>query len=89
MRQLLAGSLQMTGYFSPGIGETTTKAQGIADARSPANTGEIVNLEGMRVRVFGDAPLVTGGVSGKSEYQGRDMSGHYLWTDMFVKGNGR
>jgi len=61
----------------------------MADARSGANTAESVNLEAMKVRVFGDAVVVTGGVTEKSQYQGRDMSGHYLWTDVFVKRNGR
>ncbi len=72
-----------------GDGETVTKAQVMADARSGANTAESVNLEAMKVRVFGDAVVVTGGVTEKSQYQGRDMSGHYLWTDVFVKRNGR
>jgi ketosteroid isomerase-like protein len=70
-------------------GETITKTQVIADAKSGANTAESVNLEGMKVRVFGDAAIVTGGVTEKSQYQGRNMSGHYLWTDVFVKRNGR
>jgi ketosteroid isomerase-like protein len=72
--------------------ETIAKAQVIADAKSGANTAESVKLEGMNgmnVRVFGNADIVTGGVTEKSRYQGRDMSGHYLWTDVFVKRNGR
>lgn len=70
-------------------GETVTKAQVLADARSGANTAESIELQLMKVRIFGDAAIVTGGVIEKSRYQGRDMSGHYLWTDVFVKRNGR
>ena len=50
----------MTGSLSLGGGETSTKTQVIADAKSGANTAESVNLEGIKVRVFGDAVIVTG-----------------------------
>jgi ketosteroid isomerase-like protein len=70
-------------------GETITKTQVIADAKFGANTAQSISLEALKVRVFGDAAIVTGGVNEKSQYEGRDMSGHYLWTDVFVKRNGR
>jgi ketosteroid isomerase-like protein len=79
----------MTGSLSLGGGENITKTQVIADAKFGANTAESVNLEGIKVRVFGDAVIVTGRVIEKSQYQGRDMSGHYLWTEVLVKRNGR
>ena len=69
-------------------GETVRKAQVIEDAKSGANTAQSQTLGPMTVRVFGDTAVVTGSISGKSQYQGRDMSGHYLWTDVFVKRNG-
>jgi ketosteroid isomerase-like protein len=69
-------------------GETVGKAQVIADAKLGANTAQSQELGPMRVRIFGDTAVVTGSVSGKSQYQGRDMSGHYIWTDVFVKRNG-
>jgi ketosteroid isomerase-like protein len=70
-------------------GETIGKALVIADAKSGANTAESVNVEGMKVRVFGETAIVTGCETEKSRYQGRDMSGQYLWTDVFVKRKGR
>jgi hypothetical protein len=62
--------------------------QVIADPKPGANTAEFVNLEGIKVRVFGDAVIVTGRVIEKSQYQGRYMSGHYVWTAVLVKRNG-
>jgi len=70
-------------------GETITKAQVIADASSGANTAQSQEMQDVKVRVFGDSAVVTGGLLQKSQYQGRDMSGHYLWTDVFVRRNGR
>ena len=68
-------------------GSVLTKAQELAKHRESAD--ELFDLEPMKVRVFGDAAVVTGGHREKSQYQGRDTSGHYRWMDVFVKRDGR
>ncbi len=68
-------------------GQTFDKAKAIADL--PSGTTESVTLDPMKVRVFGDVGIVQGGDTEKSTYKGKDSSGHYLWTDVFVKRNGQ
>ena len=43
----------------------------------------------MKVRVFGTTAIVTGSDTEKSTYKGKDSSGKYVWTDVFVERNGR
>ena len=68
-------------------GSVLTKAQELAKHGDSAD--ELFDFEPMKVRVFGDTAVVTGGHKEKSQYQGRDTSGHYRWMDVFVKRNGR
>jgi ketosteroid isomerase-like protein len=68
-------------------GSMLTKAQELAKHGESAD--ELFDFEPMKVRVFGDTAVVTGGHREKSQYQGRDTSGHYRWMDVFVKRNGR
>jgi ketosteroid isomerase-like protein len=70
-------------------GKTLTKAEAIADLKSGASTSQSVTLGEMKVRVFGDTAVVTGSDTEKSTYKGKDSSGHYVWTDVFVKRNGK
>jgi Domain of unknown function (DUF4440) len=49
-----------------------------------------VSTSDFKVRVFGDVAVVTGADDEKgSYYKGRDVSGHYLWMDVFLKRSGR
>jgi ketosteroid isomerase-like protein len=66
-----------------------TKAEALADLKSGDNTLESITLGDMKVRVFGDTAVVTGSDDEKSSYKGKDTSGHYTWTDVFVKRQGR
>jgi ketosteroid isomerase-like protein len=68
---------------------TATKAQALAELKSGDNKLESITLGNMKVRVFGDAAVVTGSDDEKSSYKGKDTSGHYTWTDFFVKRQGR
>jgi len=70
-------------------GSVLTKAQELANYKSGESTNELSDFDPMKVRVFGDTAVVTGGHREKSQYHGRDTSGHYRWTDLFVKRNGR
>jgi ketosteroid isomerase-like protein len=74
-----------------GIGASgpTTKAQLLADLKSGDMKFESQTLGEMKVRVFGDAAVVTGSDDEKASYKGKDTSGHYVWTDVFVKRKGQ
>ena len=68
-------------------GQTFDKAKAIADF--PSGTTASITLDPMKVRIFGDVAIVTGGDTEKSTYKGKDSSGHYIWTDVFAKRNGQ
>jgi ketosteroid isomerase-like protein len=68
---------------------TATKAQALAELKSGDNKLDSQTLSDIKVRVFGDTAVVTGSDDEKSSYKGKDTSGHYVWTDVFVKRNGR
>lgn len=70
-------------------GRIQMKAQGIEDLKSGAFTAESMTINDVKVRVFGDTAVVTLGQSEKSQEKGKDMSGRTLWTDIFVKRNGK
>ena len=43
----------------------------------------------MHVRIFGDLAFIQGSDDERSSFAGKDTSGHYSWTDIFAKRNGR
>jgi len=67
----------------------TTKAQALSELKSGDSTLESITLGDMKVRVFGDAAVVAGSDDEKSSFKGKDTSGHYTWTDVFVKRHGK
>lgn len=69
-------------------GNANTKAQAIANLKSGSSSTQSIELGPMKVRVFGDAAVVTGSDTEKSTYKGKDSSGNYVWTDVFVHRNG-
>ena len=66
-------------------GQSFGKAQAIADL--PSGTPESITIDPIKVRVFGDMAIVTAGDAEKSTYKGKDSSGHYVWTDVFMNRN--
>jgi len=70
-------------------GKTVTKAEVMADLKSGASATQSVELGTMKVRVFGNTAVVTGSDTEKSTYKGKDSSGKYVWTDVFVMRQGR
>jgi ketosteroid isomerase-like protein len=71
-------------------GSLQTRDQSLGDIRSGAyKITEWTTGKDLEVRVFGDAAVVTGSNTEKSTYNGEDTSGHYRWTDVFVKRDGR
>jgi ketosteroid isomerase-like protein len=69
-------------------GKSYTKAEVMADLKSGASATQSIELGPMKVRVFGDTAIVTGSDTEKSTYKGKDTSGKYVWTDVFVKRKG-
>ena len=43
----------------------------------------------MKVRVFGDAAVVTGSDDESAMKDGKKSTDHYVWTDVFVKRDGK
>ena len=70
-------------------GTVMTKADVLRDLHSDATATESTELREMKVRIFGNTGLVSGTEIEKSQYQGKDSSGAYIWTDVFVFRNGR
>jgi ketosteroid isomerase-like protein len=70
-------------------GKSFTKAKVMADLKSGAATQQSVELGEMKVRVIGNTAFVAGSDTEKSTYKGKDTSGKYYWTDVFMLRNGR
>jgi len=70
-------------------GTVLTKPQALKGISSDAASLESTVLRDMKVRVYGNTAIVTGTDTEKGEYHGKDSSGKYLWTDVFVLRKGR
>jgi ketosteroid isomerase-like protein len=75
-------------FTDPG-GMVMDKARSIDDFKSGNLKIESSKLEDMKVQVYGNTAVVTYGTTDKGSYKGKDISGNYRWTDVFVKRNGR
>jgi Domain of unknown function (DUF4440) len=69
-------------------GKSETKAEGMAALKSGELAAQSYELGAMTVRVFGNTAVVTGSDTEKSTYKGKDTSGTYAWTDVFVMREG-
>ena len=70
-------------------GSSQTRDQSLGEFRSGAyEIAEWTLGNDLEVRVFGDAVVATGSNSEKSTYNDKDTSGHYRFTDVFVKRGG-
>jgi ketosteroid isomerase-like protein len=70
-------------------GRTITKAETIANLKSGSPATQAAGIGEMKVRVFGDSAIVTGSDTEKSTLKGKAVIDKYLWTDVFVKREGR
>jgi ketosteroid isomerase-like protein len=75
--------------FIDPAGMIHTKEQDLAIARSGDLKFESFSLDEMKVRVYGDAAVVTGLSTVKGAFKTMDISGKYRWTDVFVKRDGK
>ena len=70
-------------------GATFTKAQDLANVASASTSMTSFVLSDLKVHVYGDAAMVTGLNTTKATFLGKDTSGAYRFTDVFVKRDGR
>jgi len=70
-------------------GDVSTKAQDLALVKSGQDVVKSWVLADMKVRVYGDAAVVTGRDTVKETYKGADVSGQHRWTHTWVKRAGR
>src|SRR6266853_1061730 len=70
-------------------GKTTDKAKDLAEMKINGNSLDSIEMGPMKVRMFGNTAVVTGSDTEKSMANGKDTSGKYVWTDVFVKQNGK
>jgi ketosteroid isomerase-like protein len=64
-----------------------SKADAIEDVKN--GTHESLELDNIKVRLFGDTAVVTMGQTEKSKHGETDFSGHYLFTDVWARKNGQ
>jgi ketosteroid isomerase-like protein len=65
------------------------KAQTLAHLSAGGDKINSIVFGEMAVRVFGDVAIVMGSDDEKSSVGGKDTGGHYTWTDVWVRRNGR
>jgi ketosteroid isomerase-like protein len=63
-----------------------SKTDAIEDVKT--GTHESLDLDNIKVRIFGDTAVVTMGQTEKSRHGDADFSGHYLFTDVWARKNG-
>lgn len=66
-------------------GSVSTKAQSLADLKSGDFKCTSSVNDDYKVRVYGNAAIVTGHLTLKAQDKGKDISGQYRWTDTWVK----
>jgi ketosteroid isomerase-like protein len=71
--------------FTSPEGEVLTKAQMLAELKSGEDVVSSVVNHDMKVRVYGDAAVVTGHSTYKETVKGKDISGEYRWTDTWIR----
>jgi ketosteroid isomerase-like protein len=70
-------------------GKVTDRPTNLAELKTPGNSLASFEMGPMTVRLFGNTAVVTGSDTEKSTEDGKDTSGKYVWTDVFVKQNGQ
>jgi ketosteroid isomerase-like protein len=68
---------------------TYPKTYAIDDLRSGRYVVAKMDLDEISVNVYGDAAVAFTSQEEKSTYDGKDISGHYHYTDVWIKRNGR
>jgi ketosteroid isomerase-like protein len=69
-------------------GAVQTKVQLLGDVKSGALVLEASTISDMKVKIHGDAAVVTYITTDKGKYKGQDISGRFRWIDVFVRQGG-
>jgi ketosteroid isomerase-like protein len=69
-------------------GDTYSKTKAINDIEYRVYVAQSLDLEGIKVKVFGDTAVVTLTQFEKSKYDNQDCSGRYGYSDVWLKRNG-
>jgi ketosteroid isomerase-like protein len=69
-------------------GRTLSKEEDIKDTTGGETTFEKMTIEKLTVRFYGDTAIANGVAQVKAHTKGKNESGKYSWTDVFVKMNG-
>jgi ketosteroid isomerase-like protein len=70
-------------------GTTSDRAAALAHLKMPGYGIESIEMGPLNVRFFGNVAVVTGTDTEKSRQDGKDSSGKYAFTDVFVKQKGK
>jgi ketosteroid isomerase-like protein len=69
-------------------GKIVSKSEALNDLKSGTEHYDSVTMGDMNVRIYGNTAVVRGSSEEKSQYNGQDTSGHYVFNDVFVKRDG-
>jgi ketosteroid isomerase-like protein len=69
-------------------GNLLTKAQTDAELKAGDYKATSFKNDEVKVRVYGDTAIVSGLETEKSTYKGKESSGQYRFTDVFIKRDG-
>ena len=75
--------------FTDPDGVVWTKAKSLAVLKSGEDVVSSMVPDDMKVRIYGDAAVVTGRATTKETFKGKDISGLHRWTDTWIKKAGR
>ena len=75
--------------FTDAEGVVWTKAQSLAHLKPGGHVITSMVSDDMKVRIYGDAAVVTGRNTTKETLNGKDTSGQERWTDTWIKKAGR
>lgn len=70
-------------------GSKATKQNHVSDVKSGKLKMESFEMGPMEVKALGNVAVVQGSDTEKSTYDGKDYSGKYVWTDVYVKRGGK
>jgi ketosteroid isomerase-like protein len=66
-----------------------TKTQSLDEMMNGDTTIQAITFGPMQVRLYGETAVVMGSDEEKSAVNGKSTTGHYTWTDVWVRRDGR